>query len=273
MFCNSPPLSYDELITGEKFVGLCDAVWFHYQPRPFAPDPGSSRFFYSDTYNVEELFERLPPSPDRDLVVVTHNADRAVTADMLDKMPSNVIAWYSSNVRDGHPRLHPLPIGLENERWFPEQRKKQKILDHRAAPIAPTKLLYMNHAIATNAAVRQRPYDLFEGEAWCTAVRGENGRNYDQYLHDIAEHFYVLSPEGNGIDCHRTWEALYMNRVPILIRNANTRMYEDLPVLLVDDWSAVTEKRLRDGMAAFVAAHYNLEKLKFSFWQSLVRGR
>ncbi len=272
MFRHSPQLSHDDLITGEKFVGICDAVWFHYEPRPFDPDPTSSRFFYSDTYRVEELFQRLPQSPGREVVVVTHNADRGVTADLVNAMPPNVVAWYSQNVCHAHPKVHPIPIGLENERWFPEQRKKHKILDYRAAPVAPTKLLYMNHAIGTNAAARQRPYDLFEGKAWCTAVRGANGQNYDGYLRDIAEHFYVLSPEGNGIDCHRTWEAIYMNRVPILIRNANTRLYEDLPVLLVDDWSAVTEQRLRDGIDRFLAADYDFEKLTFSFWRSRIRA-
>src|SRR3954469_19787780 len=62
MFRKPPPLSYDDLITGEKFVGICDAVWFHYEPKAFAPDPTSSRLFYSDTYRAEELFARLPRS-------------------------------------------------------------------------------------------------------------------------------------------------------------------------------------------------------------------
>jgi hypothetical protein len=272
MFRNPPELSYEDLITGEKFVGICDAVWFHYEPRGFDPGATSTCFFYSDTEQVEELFERLPRSPDRQVVVVTHNADRGVTADMVDKLPPNVVAWYAQNVRHAHPKLHPIPIGLENERWFPEERKKLKILRSRAASVVPTKLLYMNHAIWTNVPVRQGPYQMFEGKPWCTAVHGKNGRNYDGYLSGIADHFYVLSPEGNGIDCHRTWEALYMNRVPILIRNANTRMYEDLPVLLVDDWSAVTEERLRDARDRFLEADYDFDKLKFAFWRSLVRG-
>ena len=81
MFRNPPRLSYDDLITGEKFVGICDAVWFHYEPTPFDPH-STSRFFYSDTYRIEELFERLPPPSDRQVVVVTHNADRGVTAEL-----------------------------------------------------------------------------------------------------------------------------------------------------------------------------------------------
>jgi hypothetical protein len=272
MFRDVPHLTYDDLITGEKFVGICDAVWFHYQHTAFNPTVGMSRFFYADTYRAEELFERLAAFDAPEVVAVTHNADREVDASMMDCLPANVVAWFSQNVCHVHPKLHPLPIGLENERWFPELRKKQKILDYRAAPVTPTRLLYMNHAIATNPAARQPPYDLFRRAHWCTAVRGRNGHDFDGYLRHIADHFYVLSPEGNGIDCHRTWEALYMNRVPILIRNANTAIYEDLPVLLVDRWSEINERCLREKMGQFLEGRYDFEKLRFSFWRQRIRS-
>jgi hypothetical protein len=269
MFRDAPRLEYDDLVTGEKLVAACDAVWFHYQHRPFdaAPD---ARVFYSDTDHVEELFARLPEG--RDLVVVTHNADRGVSAEMLSRLPANAVAWHAQNVCHEGPRLHPLPIGLENERWFPEQRKKHKILALRASSAPPRGLLYMNHAVWTNHAARQRPYDLLTSEPWCTAVRGQNGEGFDAYLQGLADHFFVVSPDGHGVDCHRTWEALYMNRVPILTRSANTALYRDLPVLVIDDWAEVTEARLRDERERLLEGLYDFDKLRVDYWRRAVRG-
>jgi hypothetical protein len=271
MFRGAPSLGYDDLITGEKVAGACDAVWFHYEHRPFSV-ARDARTFYTDTIHVEGLFEQLTRIADRRLVVVTHNSDRGIGADMLAKLPASAVAWHAQNVCHADPRLHPLPIGLENERWFPEQRKKQKILALRAARVAPTKLLYINHAVATNPTTRQRPYDLFAGAPWCTAVHGQNGSDFDRYLQGIADHFFVLSPPGNGVDCHRTWEALYAGRVPILLRSPNTALYRDLPVVLVDDWSELDERRLRDEQARLLDGRYDFDKLRFDHWRRQING-
>jgi hypothetical protein len=103
-------------------------------------------------------------------------------------------------------------------------------------------------------------------------VGDENKPPFDDYLRSIADHFHILSPPGNGIDCHRTWEALYVNRVPVLLRAPHTTMYEDLPVLLVDRWEEITEEFLRGRMTSFLAADYHFEKLAFSCWQRLIRS-
>jgi len=41
----------------------------------------------------------------------------------------------------------------------------------------------------------------------------------------------VVSPEGHGIQCHRTWEALYAGAVPVLTLTDSPidRLYDGLP--------------------------------------------
>ena len=47
-----------------------------------------------------------------------------------------------------------------------------------------------------------------------------------------------MSPRGNGLDCHRTWEILMMRRVPVIKREGSMeRLYNNMPVLFVDEWS------------------------------------
>ena len=59
---------------------------------------------------------------------------------------------------------------------------------------------------------------------------------------------FVISPWGNGLDCHRTWEALQMRSVPIVRSGHLEQMYLDhnLPVMVVQSWSDVNETSLRE---------------------------
>lgn len=58
----------------------------------------------------------------------------------------------------------------------------------------------------------------------------------------VSKHKYVLCPRGNGMDTHRTWEALYAGSVPIIkesIWSEHLRAL-GLPVVIVPDFSVST---------------------------------
>jgi hypothetical protein len=48
---------------------------------------------------------------------------------------------------------------------------------------------------------------------------------------------YVLSPPGNGPDCHRTWEAIYLGAIPIVKSEFWPFSGMDLPVNVLNNWS------------------------------------
>jgi hypothetical protein len=56
---------------------------------------------------------------------------------------------------------------------------------------------------------------------------------------------YISQNLGNGIDCYRTWEALIMGAVPIVLRTEILPLYEDMPIMIVDKWTEVTRESLR----------------------------
>ena len=59
-----------------------------------------------------------------------------------------------------------------------------------------------------------------------------------------SKYAFVLSPHGNGLDCHRTWEALCLGCIPIVKTSAIDYLYEDLPVLIVKEWFDITKEIL-----------------------------
>ena len=70
----------------------------------------------------------------------------------------------------------------------------------------------------------------------------------------MLNHAAVLAPRGNGLDTLRAWEALYLGRVVITKNSSLDAVFEDLPVLIVSNWSHVTEESVRATVQRFSSA-------------------
>ena len=51
-----------------------------------------------------------------------------------------------------------------------------------------------------------------------------------------AQYEFVVSPPGNGLDCHRTWEVLALGSIPIVMTSRFDALFAQLPVIIVSDW-------------------------------------
>ena len=78
----------------------------------------------------------------------------------------------------------------------------------------------------------------------------------------MIQYKYVISPHGNGLDCHRTWEALVLGCIPIMKSSPLDPLFEGLPVLIVKEWSDIRQELLDN----FQGNNSNLEKLELSYW-------
>ena len=58
-------------------------------------------------------------------------------------------------------------------------------------------------------------------------------------------YMFTVSPHGNGLDCHRTWEDLILGCIPIVKTSPIDYLYEGLPVAIVKDWDEVTADNLK----------------------------
>ena len=222
---------------------------------------------YTHTFYAKQLFELLR-GVTKKIVLITHNADTHVDESFYP-IPDCITKWYTQNVAVVNPIIESLPIGLENDRWFPEVRKKEKMDAVFNTPKGECRnLVYMNHSIATCPAKRTKVTELLTGKPWVTV---ENGVDFDTYLNGVYNHRFVICPEGNGIDTHRTWECLYMGTIPIEKKNINNQYYTDLPIVFVDDWEEVTEERLsKENRFADRVTNWNFHKLLFKYWRNKI---
>jgi hypothetical protein len=77
-------------------------------------------------------------------------------------------------------------------------------------------------------------------------------KSFEGYLEDLRRHRFVLCPQGNGLDTHRTWETLLMGSVPVIAHSTLDGLYAGLPVVLVDDWDVIDEALLQGAWKQYV---------------------
>jgi hypothetical protein len=93
----------------------------------------------------------------------------------------------------------------------------------------------------------------------------------------LSKYKFVLSPPGAGIDCHRTWEALYCGTIPIIIESSINEIYFDLPVLIVPSWDIITKEFLETKYLEILEKinhnKYNMSKLYLKFWTNEINKK
>jgi hypothetical protein len=100
----------------------------------------------------------------------------------------------------------------------------------------------------------------------------KHGTSFKDFIENCYNHPFVISPPGNGIDCHRTWEALYMGAIPIVKRSTLIESFVDLPMLIVEDWTTITEELLQIVLAEAKDINFNYEKLTLSYWLNRINA-
>lgn len=208
---------------------------------------------------------------------VPYEAMTQVEADMLF---DNVLMlrWYSQNTT--HPRIHQLPIGLDyhtisnnpahhwrqqNEPFSPAEQERIlcRVRDDAMNAKRNNKIL-VNFTLG-NDRFGQRRSAMSTINRKLLNIRQENVPRTELWKL-MATHTFVLSPFGMGMDCHRTWEALCLGCIPIVMTSLLSREFDGLPILIVDDWRQITEKLLADTIDKFKTQAFTLDKLLLSYW-------
>jgi hypothetical protein len=239
-------IQYDDFIWGDKFKNLSGCSFV----------------------KIDDAFKFLRNNKINKLI--THNGDYPVD-DRYNEVIKNVNVWFAQNLFNTNSKIIPIPIGLENDYVLNSIQKKKMLLNYRNKHIKNEKLLYINHNIGTNPKERNIPYNIFNNNDYITIESCSGFNHQENYYNKIKLHTFVLSPPGNGLDCHRTWEILYCNRYPILKNIGRLKeLYKDLPVVFIDKYEELTKEFLLYKEEQFKNSKFNYEKLKFSYWKKII---
>jgi hypothetical protein len=194
-----------------------------------------------------------------------------------------LLRWFTKNPSISHPKLAPIPLGPKwqytNHEFFGEPKEPiLKVLrTHCLTPLEnfrnKDKLLYFYFGQTTDdpfyaphKGIRQDVLEICQKGFPLSA-----GADFENYLISLREHRFALSPPGRGLDTHRTWEALMVGTIPIIIRSPLDILYDKLPVLIIDDWSIITPEYLEERYVEFKKGTYDFSRLYAPYWKEKVR--
>jgi hypothetical protein len=204
----------------------------------------------------------------------------------------NIIHWFCQNTLIKHPKITPIPLGLDYETimYYNHIRndrgpkmtpleQEQQIIDLRQnirpfwerIPICYGNFQYLlntKYGSDRTDAINKIPTKLIYYDS--KNLRQTTFRNQTEFA-------FVVSPFGQDYECIRTWEALCLGCIVILKTSPLDPIYSDLPVLIINDWSEITQPFLESAIETFKFKHendkFNYEKLTKKYWSLLIQLR
>jgi len=205
---------------------------------------------------------------------------------LVDKILTHphLIRWHVQNLGLDHPKVHALPLGLD---YHTISRNRRPEWGPSASPRAQEDMLHTIRALSQPLSDRSIKaycnwhFAIKNGDraevikavptASChyepdRVPRTESWRRNTEFL-------FTLSPRGVGMDCHRTWEAILLGSVPIIPDLPINRLFDTLPVVIVQDWAAVTPEFLTVERARILDAEFDFAPVLLETWKRQLFGR
>ena len=215
-----------------------------------------------------------------------------LTPELFKKLVESpyLLKWFAQNITDPPvPKVFQMPIGLDYHTIFNDPNHWWKMHTEGSKPVEQESLL---NGLRNN----MKPFDertckIFSNVHHTLDRHGDrssaigalynkpeliaiasNHLSRSQTWNEMCKYSFVLSPFGNGYDCHRTWEALCLGAIPIVRAKHFKQLFADLPVLCVDEWSNITQELLQNTIIEFKKRDFKYEKLTLQYWTDQICG-
>ena len=217
------------------------------------------------------------------LILITTDGDRSVpssyktsTVKKLLESPK-IKLWFTQNY-DGsikHQKLKPIPIGfdLHTEKWLVGNSVDDKISFIASQSFKPKirKVLCDAHLTISHPERSKMIKTIKDNK---DIVFIYERKPFVDIIELYGTHEFIISPRGNGIDCHRTYEAILAGCIVITRTSTLDEMFisNKLPVVIIQDWSELNdnlpqklEKWSRE-YSHLTSSQIVIPKLLFGYW-------
>lgn len=271
------------MIASRSFLFMCD---HHIQnpesesrriPTTLPTKPNQTVYIHPTA--LKNFIQNYLPLVTFPFILLSGDSDTTVPQDVREDAQQILqnpllIKWYSQNCSEPKEKLCQLPIGLDFHTlarascsWGPQQSlesQQQDIRRLKAFNAAKVSKCYANFQFLMNTRYAQDRYQAIKEVPSILVFYEPRKTTRMTCWKNMIQYKYVISPHGNGLDCHRTWEAIFLGCIPILKTSCLDPMFVGLPVLIVQNWSDVTQELLN----TFVPDYSQIEKLELSYWKS-----
>jgi hypothetical protein len=261
-----PRIAVYPYLSGDAFLALADVCVLRDFSKPIYLRRKKPKIVFIETgllrnLKMDSLFESAK-------VVIIHNGDEPLSENEISFLRKNNLAVYATNSSFENGFIEPIPIGIENAHYH----RNGSLNYYNPLHLAQLNLTKKND-IFVSFSVRTNPIERNRILAVCQSNGILNEINsITKYRQRLSESKFIISPPGNGIDCHRTWEAMYHKTIPVVEDQFNFFKHIDLPVLSVPsikDFFALT-KIERDSLYEKIIEGRNYPAIYFDYWQQKI---
>ena len=223
-------------------------------------------------------------------ILVSGDCDETVPFDIFKShtdyesfiQDNRIVHWFVQNYTLSHPKITNLPIGMDyhtmtvNPMWgaITSCNDQEYLLQQLVAKSKPfwERMIkcYSNFHFSVNTRHAYDRIDAIDNLKETVVYYEVNKVGRLQTWNTQCKYAFVISPHGGGYDCHRTWEALLLGCIPIVKKSNIDCLYIDLPVLIVNQWTDVTETLLKETIELFKTKIFRYEKLRLDYWKQLI---
>lgn len=269
-------------ISGDTFRAIAHHI-FDETNKSIAPESvKKGDIIFLKTDYVGEFFNTIHPHIAQPYILLTHNADVSpiycISVDHKWKghdfsaylEDPKLIVWFAQNIDLAHPKLKALPLGIANNYWKHGDVNVFRRAQSSAIPLTEKMArMYVNYAASTNSKERTAAWNQCKSFPFCDVAKR---KAFNHYLEDVKRYRFILSPPGNGLDCHRTWEALLMGSIPVMKHSLIDPLFDGLPVIFVHEWSEITEKFLEQKYQEILKSTYHLDRMYAEYWIQMIKS-
>lgn len=232
---------------------------------------------------IDDFVANHLPNLKSRFVLVSGDSDATIPNDCMQSASvllnhPKMIGWYSQNCVGNHPKLFQIPIGLDyhtmssqDTSWgkqiSPHEQEEMLLKLNKTPFWERMPKCYGNFHFAMGHryaqidrvdAIEHIPKESIDYEQ-APIERAETWKKMATYV-------FIPSPHGNGLDCHRTWEALALGCIPIVRTSPLDSLYTNLPVWIVKEWDEVTPQVMKDTLLRMQSMTFDMQKLTLRYW-------
>lgn len=269
------PSSYP-FITGDGFRSISQHVFDELSNfNVFNVEKNDIIFVRSDF--LEEFFIKKHPLIKNEYILISHNMDTNITEKYSKYVDDKIIHWFAQNLLFEHKKITPVPIGLTNYHYSKIMNRGQ--LSYITNGIVFSKSIIKDGIISFGFATSSNPNRVTlknKLESMINVVKIEENSQLE-YFKKMSKYKFTVAPDGNGIDCYRTWEALCLGVIPIVHKNSMTEYYKNigLPIITVDDWSEIDNYNSTSLNLIYneLKDKFNNQAIYINYWLDLINSK
>lgn len=214
-------------------------------------------------------------------LLITSDGDRSVPSGYNIQTVKNIIEcknivkWYTQNYDNTivHEKLTYFPIGFDFH-TIQNIENKLMYMIHSALNLKEkneTHVLCDSHVNISNPSRIEVFQKLIDNPNFKFI---KNRMSFTDITSIYNQFLFVISPEGNGYDCHRTWELFLAGCIVIKKTSCIDAMFieNNLPVVIIDDWDTLNTnlpeklKTWKEKYIEYTDIRHIYKRLQFDYW-------